>query len=301
MMRLQQTGSGLGSDIVLTLRVQDEKTAQQVFRVLWATINAFDQRFSRFRTDSELNRVNQLAGQPTQISEEFQHWLQTALDYSRKTDGLYNPLLLPAIQRAGYVGSWPHVEKYQPQLDYRQQRDANSKTIRLEGQTVTLASQTALDSGGIGKGYLLDQLASLLDTKHVKDYWLSLGGDIICAGFDNDNQPWKVGIAKANSPQQPVAVMINDNGYHLAVATSGTTKRRGVNWHHIIDPRTGKPARTDVLTATVVSDSATAADVYAKCLVILGSEAAGNFITAQAIDGALLQTATSQHRFGVLA
>ena len=145
----------------------------------------------------------------------------------------------------------------------------------------------------------------MLDTKHVKHYWLSLGGDIISSGFDTDNQPWKVGIAKAAVLQEPITVVVNASGEHQAVATSGTTKRRGPHWHHLIDPRTGQPAKTDVLTATVVSESATAADVFAKCLAILGSSGAEAFAERHALAGALLQitdhTGAGVIRYGVFA
>lgn len=306
MMRLQQSGTGLGSDILLTVVVKDEATAQPLFRGLWAQINAFESRFSRFRTDSELSFVNQRAGVMTAISPEFHDMLQTARQYTKISGGLYSPLLLPALQRAGYVGSWPNAQHYDKQLDYRQ-RSATSAvaSILLRKDSLHLPAETALDFGGIGKGYLLDKLADFLDSQKVHDYWLSLGGDLVFSGFDNERQPWKVGVADAKDIDRSATTIVNTDGRRLAVTTSGTTKRRGKDWHHIIDPRSGKPATTDVLTATVTHASATAADVYAKCLVILGAPLASDFIEQHEIRAALLQTRHTEvmrrYKFGDFA
>ncbi len=290
MMRLQQAGSGLASDILLTIIVKDEATAQPIFQLLWASIHGFERRFSRFLSDSELSHVNEEAGSEINITPAFHDFLVVSQQYSEQTDDIYNPLVLPALQQAGYVGSWPAVTVIKSDLDYRQRRPTTqSEAIILTQTTVRLPADSAFDSGGIGKGYLLDQLADLLDTKHVKHYWLSLGGDIICAGFNSEDQPWKVGIADAEANDKIVRTITNSTGERLAIATSGTTKRRGIDWHHIIDPHTGKPAVTEVLTATVISASGVSADIYAKYLVILGVEAAQKAINQQHITGALLQ------------
>jgi thiamine biosynthesis lipoprotein len=122
----------------------------------------------------------------------------------------------------------------------------------------------------------------------VAGYWLSLGGDILCNGSDAGGNLWKIGIAKADHPDEAAAYITSD-GDRYAIATSGITKRKGADWHHIIDPRSGRPATTDILTATVTGESATAADVYAKCLVILGARQAVKFIKDHSLASALLQ------------
>ena len=290
MMRLQQAGSGLGSDILLTIIVKEEATARPIFQALWASIHGFERRFSRFIPNSELSFVNKQAGTKTAISPAFRDLLIVSQHYSQQTSGIYNPLVLPALQQVGYVGSWPAVESIEPGLDYRQrQPTTQTSEIKITDTMVRLPSDSAFDSGGIGKGYLLDQLADLLDTKHVKHYWLSLGGDIICAGFNSEDQPWKVAVARADSSGNSVQTIVNNSGERLAIATSGITKRRGSNWHHIIDPRSGKPAVTEVLTATVTAASGVAADIYAKYLVILGASVTQELLDQQRIAGALLQ------------
>jgi thiamine biosynthesis lipoprotein len=95
-----------------------------------------------------------------------------------------------------------------------------------------------------------------------------LGGDVLCRGFDADDQPWRIGITSDRSTAKTAGVIINRDGQPLAAATSAVLKRQGKGWHHLIDPRTGQPAVSDVVMATAIARSGTAADIFAKSLVI---------------------------------
>lgn len=269
MIRLQQKGHALGSDVLLTLIVKDGAKAESLFRRLWAIINGFEERFSRFKENSELSQVNLSAGSETIISPEFYDLMKASIGMFQATDGIYSPFLLPHLQRAGYKGSWPDPGQYTAALDYSN-RSGNGKDTVLKKGSLKLPFDTAVDFGGIGKGYLLDKLSDFLIANRANNYWLSLGGDIICKGYDLENTPWAIGIARAKPAGEILTYLKNEDGRVMAVATSGITKRRGENWHHIIDPRTGRPAATRVLTSSVAGASAMEADVLAKCLVITG-------------------------------
>lgn len=305
MKRFQQTAKALGSDVLLTLVVKDDKAAKEVFRTLWAKINVFEKRFSRFLPDSELSRLNAAGGKSVDISAELRDLLRAAMYYAKQTGGLYNPFVLPALQQAGYVGSWPTPAKHHKDLDFSDRKLISIDQLELNGTSVSLPADAALDFGGIGKGYLLDQLGDYVDSQDIAGYWLSLGGDILCSGFDLEKRTWKIGVADAQNPDEIAANITNDSGSRCAIATSGITRRKGTDWHHIIDPRTGKPASTDILNATLMDESATAADVYAKCLVVLGSESAAEFIKERSLSAALLQIRHNGsmriERYGALA
>lgn len=134
-----------------------------------------------------------------------------------------------------------------------------------------------MDLGGCGKGYLADQLRDTLpDT--ITGYWLSFGGDIAAGGRDQQEEPWQIGIQSAYGGTENIGMFTV--AASCGVATSGTTVQRGRNngraWHHIIDPRTLQPAKTDVLLATVCDRSALRADVLASCAVIPGGSAPSN-------------------------
>lgn len=117
-----------------------------------------------------------------------------------------------------------------------------------------------------------------------------MGGDIVCGGFNLEKRPWRIGIADCRTPEKLLNHIENRTGGRLAVATSGITKRNGDGWHHIIDPRSSEPARTDIMAATLTFGNATEADVFATCMIIAGSDKAEAFMKQRGITTALLQT-----------
>jgi len=272
MMRLQQSGYSLGCDILLTLSLDKEKTAEGLFKSLWVIINNFNKKFSRFSVTSELTKVNLSAGQKTKVSQEFLKLTRISRDYCEKTNGFFNPFILPSLQKAGYKGSWPKVDDFDSQLDFSKRSSSFAASdIVIEKGFITIPLNSAIDFGGIGKGFLADKLANFLLSKNVANFWLSIGGEIVCSGQDNEDKSWQVGIAGIKDDRL-VDSIDNKNGQTLAVATSGVTKRKGSGWHHIIDPRTLKPSKSNVLIASVVANSCTLADIYASCLVIEGEK-----------------------------
>jgi FAD:protein FMN transferase len=299
MKRGQQARRALGTDCLLTFVTEDDFDAEALFEKLWACIEAFEQRFSRFIQSSELSQLNNADGVKIQLSIESVKLLEESKKYSVLMEGLYNPFVLPALQKSGYVGSWPHPDKYDESLNY-----SDSVVVPISGLVTgkdwaQIPKGSAIDLGGIGKGYLLDSLAELVEKEEITGYWMSLGGDIICAGSDVDSAAWQIGI-------EPVDILssfeanVNIKGRKTAIATSGTNRRNGLNWHHIIDPKTGKSAETDIITCSVVADTATKADVFAKCLLILGSADAKDFAHDKKIDNFLLQCRTKSDTVSVI-
>ncbi|HMK07966.1 MAG TPA: FAD:protein FMN transferase, partial [Anaerolineales bacterium] len=137
-------------------------------------------------------------------------------------------------------------------------------------QTVRLPAGTRLDLGGIGKGWAADRAVRRLSRTGAA--LVDAAGDIAVSGPTASGDPWPIGVADPAHAERQLAVLMIGKG---GVATSGRDYRRwrqGGLWaHHIIDPRTGRPAQTDVLSATVVGPSARMAEAAAKAVLILGS------------------------------
>ncbi len=293
MIRLQQHRHALGSEAYITLVGTDEQFLADTFDALWQELSLFEHTFSRFLPDSELTYVNERASLPTNVSPEFLALVKVARDFSKRTEGLYNPFVLPILQRVGYKGSWPHVASSGEAPDFSDRKFAKGTSLQSGTTTVTMPSNTALDFGGIGKGYALDQLALQLQRQAIENYWLSFGGDILASGTDTDGSQWAIDISHALDPDTTCATFrVGPERY--AVATSGIVKRAGEGWNHLIDPRTGQSTKTDILSATVAVDSGTAADVYAKCLVLAGSKEAPKLAKKLGISHYMLQTRTKQ-------
>lgn len=285
----------LGSKTGLSL-VSDASQAkmESLYRQLWRDIFLFERRFSRFLPDSELSTFNRNAGMKQLVSSEFRDIMIVAREISNKTDGLYNPFVLPALQAAGYSHS--RVPGYEQDAvdDHSHKSVTSINRLEIGDNWARIPYGTALDLGGCGKGYLADQLRDKLpDT--ISGYWFSFGGDIAVGGHDEHDQPWSVTVQSADDSSKNIAALtvVTNSG----IATSGTTvhngKKAGKSWHHIIDPRSRRPAETDVLLATVHADSALHADVLASCAVILGSKQGLQFLKRQKVNAAVLQCRAS--------
>lgn len=235
----------------------------------------WEQQLSRFRADSSLSRLNAAAGQPCVVSPVLWEVLNVALEMAAQSDGLVQPTVLAALERVGYNRSFDEIVSNQvdmPQLaQLAQLMDWRTLKLNPTIRTVTLPTGTRLDLGGVAKGWAADQAARLLST--VGPALVDAGGDIAVSGPMADGEPWPIAIANPFVPEQSLGLLLLAHG---AVATSGRDYRRwstgGIEQHHIIDPRTGRPAQTDVLSATAVGPDGPTAEMAAKVALILGSK-----------------------------
>lgn len=271
----------LGSEAAVFFAEADEKIGRAAVASIKNELDAFERRFSRFKIDSELSRLNAAAGSEFLASAEMIDLLKAARELYRETDGIFEPLILPQLLRAGYTKSFDiHLEAELP--NYLEAQLPNGRhgfgevLIDEARGTVTLPAGAQIDLGGIGKGYVADLVCAYL-TDDQKNFWISLGGDIRFCG-DLNGSPWQVGVQDPfNHEKDLFDVVIS--GEFCAVATSGTTKRRFAHAdgressHHIIDPRTGHSAASGIVATTVVADTAARADVLAKSALILGAQA----------------------------
>ncbi len=258
---------------------------------------AWEAQLSRFRSDSGLARLNAADGRRTVIGPVLWDVLRAALDAARWTQGLVTPTLLAALEHAGYDRSFDALAAGRadplPWPDGGWTSDGSNaadgptaaagrltaaatdwRAIRMDpaGRTVTLPAGMRLDLGGSAKGWAADQAARrLADTAPAL---VDAGGDIAVSGPMPGGDRWPIAVADPRLPDAQLAVLWLGRG---GVATSGTDVhrwQRDGHWqHHIIDPRTGAPAATDLLSATVVARSAAEAEAAAKAALILGHRA----------------------------
>ena len=294
----KQQNIALGSDAIITL-ISSEPTAyiDALFSSIWQRIYAFEKQFSRFLPTSELSMFNHSAGTKMPASEAFIEILKCARDLSIQTGGLFNPFVLPALQRAGYTQSFVKGAETDVHEDHSHERVVSIDHLELGSDWVRIPYGTSIELGGCGKGYLADRLSEYIGTK-VSGYSISLGGDILCRGHDDNGANFSVVIQKALQHSEDIVGEIIMPAKPYAVASSGTYLRRGSEkgkaWHHIIDPRTQKPADSDLVLATICHEKAVYADVLASCSVILGYSSSIPFLKKFDVSDALFQLGSNE-------
>ena len=257
----------------------DERILDEVV----ALCDRYESLFSRFNPESQLYRVNGSGGRPCVVDSELAALTATALSYCRETEGSYD-ITMGSVTRLwdfkqGVVPDEDAVAQALAHVDYR--------AVSVCGSEIAIRDAAAsIDLGGIAKGYIADAILALLRERGVSHALVNLGGNVAVMGGKPDGSPWRIGIRKPQ-PSRTMPVM-----EHFAVVemrdgsavTSGVYERaftRGdVLYHHILDPSTGFPAQTDLLSATVLSRASIDGDGFTTALVIMGADRALEFACA---------------------
>lgn len=268
------------------LAMVDASEAPPTFADVPGWFEEWEQILSRFRSDSELCQLNEGSGSAHVVSEVLWEVYQASRDAERVTGGLVSPLVLEALLYAGYDQSFDLLlppEQRGPyrsveiSLDYRsltpaQQLDLEAVVADPARRSILLPKGALLDFGGIAKGWAAEQAARRL--RPWGPALVSAGGDIAISGPMSNGEPWAISVDDPFNDGASIETIYLDAG---GVATSGKDHRHwlrnGVPQHHIIDPRNGLPAATDILTATVIAESALEAEALAKAVLISGSRA----------------------------
>lgn len=216
---------------------------------------------SRFREDSELSRLNR-AGSLT-AGPDLLRVVELALTARERTGGRFDATIHNALVAAGYDRTFEEVAPDDTSPDVRH-RDVPVGDVRLVDGRIELDAGVRLDLGGIGKGYAAERAADILAP--AGPCLVNAGGDIAVRGGS-----WPIGVETAG---EPLTLELTGGG----LATSGRDRRHwrrdGQELHHLIDPSTGKPAKTDLLRVTAIAPDAIEAEVAAKSLFLAGSDRA---------------------------
>ena len=233
-----------------------------------AWVRQMHQRLTRFDPTSELSRFNARPGEWIAITPELEALLREALAAYDRSGGLVHAGLLTRMLAIGYTRTFaegPTIISAQGPARVPPLPDL----LQVHSGEARLAPGHGIDLGGIAKGWLADRLVERLGQNALAN----LGGDLSARGAGPEADGWPVGFGAKT-------VLLTDVG----VATSGTSRRRwGEGLHHLIDPRTGLPAVTDLIEVSVIARTGVEAEVLAKTALLLGSSGAPDFLRAAAI------------------
>ncbi|MBZ0303420.1 MAG: FAD:protein FMN transferase [Anaerolineae bacterium] len=278
------------------IKLETPAGGETILSQMPARFDALEDRLSRFRPHSELMRLNARAGEWVRVSDVLFDNLRQAKHMARLTEGLFNPLVLPALVAHGYDRSFEQMTSVagsasQPVTDWH--------SIELDRDTnrVRIPAGSAIDLGGIAKGWSAQHIAHELAEEGP--CLVNIGGDIAVCGAPEGLPAWEIEIADPDGDGSLVTLWLRDS----TIVTSGIDYRRWTTSdhrprHHIIHPFSGEPAETDVRTVTIIHPHAPTAEAYAKAVLLKGSEAglqwlntrwhAAGLVVRQ--DGAVLAT-----------
>ena len=247
-MMLRRTFRAMGTEIELLLDASAGERAERALDRAESEFERFEQIMSRFRDDSELSRLNR-DGRIEGASPDLVRVVKLALEAREHTDGRFDPTVHDAVVAAGYDRTFADVPAESPGPPPSPALCGGA--VHIDWSTIELGQGTRLDLGGIGKGYAVDRVAELLAL--AGPCLVNAGGDLAVRGG-----AWPVGVT------DEITLELTRGG----IATSGRDRRHwrvaGTEMHHLIDPSTGRPAAGDLVSVTVVADSAANAEVLAK-------------------------------------
>ena len=282
---LREEFRAMGTTISMLLPENQVEMGEEIVRSLFSE---WEQALSRFLAESELSQLNQQAETPVAVSDLLYDVLATALTAAQATEGVYDPALLDQLEQLGYDRTFDDLpaNRFDPIIPGEpggRWRGIKVDPIRRQ---VTLPAGIKLDFGGIAKGMAVDAVLEKLFQSGISSALVNAGGDLSVLGLPPSDEQWLVAVP---GQKQFWTIPL----HHGAIATSGIAHRHwrqgNILRHHILDPRTGLPAQSDLWSVTVVADRCEQAEVAAKVAFILGSKSGADFLRKHRIAGLLVR------------
>lgn len=267
-----ETRSLMGTYITLTVDAPSRAAADPAVAAAFAELERLEGLFSRWIPESELSRLNRQAYlEPVAVSPELLELSRTALEIAAMTDGAFDPTIGPLVKlwrvsRRKVPPTPGEIAAARRLVDYR--------AVRIEGNRIRfLKKGLSFDLGGIAKGYAADRAVAVLKDHGIRSGIVAVAGDVRVFGGALRGKPWRVGIQDPRGDGLVAWAELSEK----AVSTSGDYERffmyDGVRYHHLIDPRTGLPAR-GLQGLSVFHETAVMGDGLATGLFALGPKEA---------------------------
>lgn len=284
------TGESMGTTWHVTLVPSAAMPDRAVLQAgIEAELERVNQSMSTYLQDSEISRFNALEPDTWfAVSDDFHAVLSTAMAVGWQSDGAYDVTVAPLVNLwgfgpAGRVTTAPSDDRVSDVLE-----NVGQEYLRLDeedGHRLLKTRPVSLDFSSIAKGYGVDLVARWLDAQGLDRYLVEVGGEMRLSGMSGRGDPWRVAIERPESALRTAeqAISVTD----VAIATSGDYRNYfevdGQRFSHSIDPRRGYPVAHDLVSVTVLDNSAMRADAWATALVVLGHERAMAVATEQGL------------------
>ncbi len=248
-----------------------------------AELKRFDNSLSPFNDSSVISQVNR--NEEIVTDSFFQTCFNRSIEISKETKGAFDITVAPLANAWGFgfkQGAFPDSLM----IDSLLQITGYDKVKLIDGKVVKTDPRIMLSCSAVAKGYSVDVVARLLDSKGIKNYMIDIGGEIVARGKNLRGGLWRIGINKpiddSLSVNQEIQTILELTD--VGLATSGNYRnyyyKDGKKYAHTIDPRTGYPVQHNILSSTVIAEDCMTADALATAFMVMGLEDAEAYANA---------------------
>lgn len=277
---LNITGFVQGTTYSMTFQKTGSRNSESIKQKVDSILADFDMSLSLYKDSSILCKVNR--NEPVVLDTYFTEAFKKSREVFLLTDGAFDVTVGPLVKAWGF-GPDEHKNFSE------QKRDSLLKLVGMEkvdikgGCVIKSDPHISLDFNAIAQGYSVDVICSFFDRLEVKNYLVEIGGELRVKGKKN-GKPWRIGIDKPVDdnmvPGENLEAIIRLND--RALATSGNYRKfyveNGIKYSHTIDPKTGNPAKNQLLSATILADECAMADGVATACMVMGKDKSIDFL-----------------------
>lgn len=259
-------------DTIIQITLYDTQN-QKILDHCFSMCEDFEQELSRTIDTSEVSKINQAHGQPTEVSDNTIQLLKKGIEYAKLSGGSFDITIAPLSTLWDFKNNTGTIPN-QAAIDNAKSH-VNYESICIEGNTVTLTDpEAAIDLGGIAKGFIADKLKEYLVSKNIQHAIINLGGNVLTIGNKPDGSDFNVGLQKPFDKQNAAITSVKVN--NQSVVSSGVYERYfklgDKIYHHILNPATGYPYENNLLGVSIISQYSVDGDGLSTTCFALGLE-----------------------------
>ena len=250
--------------------------SEDIVDTIEVELKRIDDVFSTFNPNSVISKINR-NDTTVVLNDWFIKLFEKSKEVSHESDGAFDITVAPLVNAWGFGFSKKEEDVNQNVIDSLL-KIVGYKTVRLENNRIVKENkQTMLDASAIAKGYACDIIATLLESKGIKNYLVEIGGEMRAKGLNSEGKYWVVGIKKpTDNPLENISLQQKIRLCEGGLATSGNYRnfyyKDGIKYAHTINPKTGYPELNNLLSVSVIAEDCMTADAYATAFMVSGVE-----------------------------
>lgn len=268
----------LDTIITFTIYDNDESLCESTIALCKSEVLRLEALLSATKKDSDVYNINRSGGEKVKVAKETATLLQRAKELSKSTKGAFDVSIYPLVKLWGFdtkAYKVPQISEITQALSL-----VSYKEIKIDGDFVEIEKGMSVDLGAIAKGYIGERLFSILKNQGISRGIVNLGGMVITYCEDEIAEDFTIGVEYPDSGE----VFATFNSQEGFTVTSGAYQRYfeedGKRYHHIIDPKSGKPSDSDISSVTIITKDAVSGDALSTAFFVMGIEKTLEYINS---------------------